>query len=59
MNDGLLEIKDVLPILKCNADTFRTWIKRGQLPKGLILEIGHTKRVRVNILNKWINGEIV
>lgn len=56
--DNLLEIKDVLPILGCNANTFRSWLRRGQLPKGLILEIGTTKRVRKNILEKWIKGEI-
>lgn len=54
----LLEIKDVLPILKCNANTFRTWINRKQLPDGLILEIGNTKRIRKNVLEKWVNGEI-
>lgn len=54
----LLEIKDVLPILNCNPNTFRTWMKRGQLPKGLILEIGNTKKVRKNILDKWLAGEI-
>ena len=54
----LLEIKDVLPILKCNANTFRTWINRKKLPDGLILEIGNTKRIRKNVLEKWIMGEI-
>lgn len=54
----LLEIKDVLPILKCNANTFRTWIKRGLLPKGLILEIGNTQRIRKAVLDKWLAGEI-
>lgn len=54
----LLEIKDVLPILKCNANTFRTWLQRGQLPEGLILSIGNTKRVRKNVLEKWVNGEL-
>ena len=54
----LLEIKDVLPILKCNANTFRTWIQRKQLPENLILEIGNTKRIRKNVLEKWINGEL-
>lgn len=54
----LLEIKEVLPILKCNANTFRTWIKRGLLPDGLILEIGNTQRIRKKIFEKWINGEL-
>ncbi|MDY6358452.1 MAG: helix-turn-helix domain-containing protein [Cyanobacteriota bacterium] len=54
----LLEIKEVLPILKCTENTFRTWIKRKQLPAGLIMRIGNTQRVRANILNKWLNGEI-
>ena len=58
INMELLEIKDVLPILKCNANTFRTWMQRGMLPQGLILEIGNTKRIRKNVLEKWINGEI-
>lgn len=58
MNDGLLEIKDVLPILGCNINTFYSWIRRGKLPRGLILEIGTTKRIRRAILDKWINGEI-
>lgn len=55
----LLEINDVLPILKCNANTFRSWMQRGKLPKGLVLEIGNTKRIRKAILEKWINGELV
>lgn len=54
----LLEIKDVLPILKCNANTFRTWIKRGQLPEGLVLKIGNTQRIRKTVLLKWISGEL-
>ena len=54
----LLEIKDVLPILKCNENTFRTWMKRGLLPEGLIITIGNTKRIRKTILEKWISGEI-
>lgn len=53
----LLEIKDVLPILKCNENTFRTWMQRKQLPENLIIEIGHTKRIRKNVLEKWVNGE--
>jgi hypothetical protein len=55
----LLEISEVLPILKCNANTFRSWMQRGKLPKGLVLEIGNTKRIRKAILEKWINGELV
>ena len=54
----LLEINDVLPLLKCNSHTFRTWMQRGLLPEGLILEIGNTKRIRKNILEKWIKGEL-
>lgn len=54
----LLEIKEVLPILKCNENTFRTWMKRGLLPEGLILKIGTTQRVRKSVLDKWISGEI-
>lgn len=54
----LLEIKDVLPILNCNENTFRTWMKRGLLPDGLILKIGNTKRIRKNILEKWVNNEL-
>lgn len=54
----LLEIKDVLPILKCNQNTFRTWIKRGLLPQGLILTIGNTQRIRKAVLDKWLAGEI-
>lgn len=54
----LLEIKDVLPILKCNVHTFRSWMQRGQLPEGLVLEIGTTKRIRKNVLEKWVNGEL-
>lgn len=57
--DKLLDIKDVLPIIGCTEKTFRTWLRRGQLPKGLILEIGTTKKVRPVILEKWINGEVV
>ena len=53
----LLEIKDALAILKCNEHTFRTWIRRGLLPQGLILEIGNTNRIRKNVLEKWVNGE--
>ena len=54
----LLEIKEVLPILKCNENTFRTWIKRGCLPEGLIMKIGNTQRIRKSVLDKWIAGEI-
>ena len=54
----LLEIKDVLPILKCNEHTFRSWLQRGHLPESLVLEIGNTKRIRKNVLEKWVNGEI-
>ena len=54
----LLEIKDVLSILKCNENTFRTWLKRGLLPEGLVLKIGNTQRIRKNILEKWIAGEV-
>jgi len=54
----LLEIKDVLPILKCNENTFRTWMKRGLLPDGLVLKIGNTQRIRKNVLEKWLSGEI-
>ena len=53
----LLEIKDVLPILKVNENTFRTWIKRNLLPEGLIMKIGNTQRIRKNILEKRINGD--
>jgi len=54
----LLEVKDVLPILKCNENTFRTWVKRGLLPEGLILKIGNTQRIRKAVLEKWLNGEV-
>ena len=54
----LLEIKDVLPILKCNENTFRTWINRNQLPDKLVISIGNTKRIRKSVLDKWLNGEI-
>ena len=55
----LLEISEVLPILKCNENTFRSWMQRGKLPKGLVLEIGNTKRIRKAILEKWLVGELV
>lgn len=54
----LLEINEAIKILKCNAQTFRTWLRRGLLPDNLIFEIGKTKRVRKNILEKWVNGEL-
>ncbi len=55
---GLLEIKEVLPILKCSENTLRTWIKRGQVPNGLIMKIGRTLRIRASVLEKWVNGDL-
>lgn len=57
-NEQLLEIKDVLPILKVNNNTFRSWMRRNQLPQGLVLEIGNTKRIRKIILDKWLAGDV-
>ena len=54
----LLEINDVLPILKCNEQTFRSWLDRGNLPKDLVLRIGRTIRIRKAILDKWLCGEL-
>lgn len=53
----LLEIKEVLPILKCKENTFRSWEQRGLLPENLIIQIGNTKRIRKAILEKWVNGD--
>ena len=53
----LLEIKDVLPILKVNENTFKTWIRRNLLPEGLVMRIGNTQRIRKSILEKWINED--
>ena len=58
MKMSLLEVKDVLPILNCNENTFRTWVKRNKLPKGLVIRIGNTQRIRRTVLEQWLRGEI-
>lgn len=54
----LLTIEETLPYFKVKSQTFFTWIKRGKLPKGLVVKIGATVRIRKNVLEKYLNGEI-
>lgn len=53
-----LTVEEALPYFKVKAQTFFTWIRRGKLPEGLVVKIGATVRVRKNILEKFLNGEI-
>lgn len=54
----LLDISEAIKILKCNSQTFRTWVRRGLVPDNLIFAIGKTKRIRKSVLEKWINGDL-
>lgn len=53
-----LTVSDVLPFFGVNEHTFRTWEKRKQLPERLVERIGHTLRIRRNILELYLNGEL-
>lgn len=53
-----LTVSEVLPFFGVKEDTFRTWEKRKQLPAKLIERIGHTIRIRRNILELYLNGEL-
>lgn len=53
-----LTVEETLPYFKVKAQTFFTWIRRGKLPKGLVVKIESTVRIRKNILDKYLNGEI-
>lgn len=53
-----LTISEVLPFFGVKEDTFRTWEKRKQLPERLVERIGHTIRIRRNILEQYLNGEL-
>jgi excisionase family DNA binding protein len=54
----LLTIEETLPYFKVSTQTFFTWIRRNKLPKGLVVKIGATVRIRKNVLEKYLNGEI-
>jgi predicted DNA-binding transcriptional regulator AlpA len=54
----LLDIKDVIHLFGCNENTFRTWIKRGQLPEKMIQRIGNTLKIRKAVLEQYLKGEI-
>ncbi len=53
-----LTVKETLPFFEVTEDTFRTWEKRKQLPEKLVERIGHTIRIRRNILQQYLNGEL-
>lgn len=53
-----LTVNEVLPFFGVKEDTFRTWEKRKQLPEKLVERIGHTIRIRRNILKLYLNGEL-
>lgn len=54
----LLTIEEVLPIFKVGYQTFASWIRRGNIPKELIVKIGNTTRIRKGALEKYLNGEL-
>lgn len=54
----LLTVEETLPYFKVKAQTFFTWIRRDKLPKGLVVKIGATVRIRKKILEDYLDGKI-
>lgn len=56
--DRLISVEDAAKYFDVKVATFRKWLQRNKLPKGMVLKIGNTMRVRSEVLNKFISGEL-
>ena len=54
MDVKLLDIKEVAEILQEKEETCRTWVKRGVIPKEIILKLGSRIRIPETLFEKWL-----
>ena len=57
-NKPLMEISEVLPFFGVVENTFRSWIRRKNLPKDLILKVGASTWIRTKVLAEYLSGEL-
>lgn len=52
----LMTVNEAAKLFHVSHDTFRTWMKRDQIPQNLFIRIGSTIRVKRKQLEEYINA---